>query len=59
MQLKKKPTYPRTKTGVTLIPLRLEAFECKHCTHRWLPNSERYPKVCPKCKYALRFDPAP
>ena len=25
-------------------------YHCLRCTHSWIPRSDNYPKVCPKCK---------
>ena len=30
--------------------MTIEKQYCQKCDHSWYPNSERKPKVCPRCK---------
>jgi len=32
------------------IPITVMGYRCERCGHEWVPNSEREPSVCPKCK---------
>ena len=32
------------------VPITVMGYRCERCSHEWIPNSEREPSVCPKCK---------
>ena len=32
------------------MKIKLTKLECKRCEHEWIPRTEVYPKLCPKCK---------
>ncbi len=32
------------------VPITVMGYQCERCSHQWIPNSEREPSVCPKCK---------
>jgi len=32
------------------VPITVMGYRCERCDHEWIPNSEREPSVCPKCK---------
>jgi len=34
------------------IELKVKAYQCERCLHRWIPKKEQYPITCPKCKSA-------
>ena len=34
------------------IPITVMGYRCERCDHEWIPNGERKPTVCPKCKSA-------
>lgn len=29
--------------------LNLPFLFCKRCYHKWIPRTNKYPKICPKC----------
>jgi hypothetical protein len=29
--------------------LKITYLFCKRCFHKWIPRTNKYPKVCPKC----------
>ena len=32
------------------VPITVMGYRCERCVHEWIPNLEREPVVCPKCK---------
>jgi hypothetical protein len=32
------------------IPITVMGYRCERCAHEWVPNGEKEPRVCPKCK---------
>ena len=30
--------------------ISFKGWVCKRCGHKWVPQSDRKPRVCPKCK---------
>lgn len=29
--------------------IEIPKYKCLRCEHEWIPRSENYPRVCPKC----------
>jgi hypothetical protein len=35
---------------VARVPITVMGFRCEQCNHEWIPNGEKEPRVCPKCR---------
>src|ERR1039458_9135002 len=45
-------TSMRSGGAMARIPITIMGYRCERCDHEWIPNGEREPTVCPKCKSA-------
>lgn len=39
-----------TNDAMAKVEIRVKAFRCERCEHKWQPRSSDTPRVCPKCK---------
>jgi hypothetical protein len=39
----------RKGKAMARIPITVMGYRCERCSHEWVPNGEKEPRVCPKC----------